>query len=403
MNPTMRDRLLTLVAGAAATSPLLCSVAQADPVYGVGLSGRSEYSTNPFLTDVAKAEALRVDISVEPFLRIESARTNLRVGATLTRSEYSRIYKSSTDYSLQADVSRTLSSRANLRGGLGFSSSSTGDYRPQSVDITGNPSPLPNVTDITLVGFQDRRNSFRGALGVGYTISSRDSLSLDYSAVIIGQPNSPIINGVKQGEYTSISQNFGYSRVINARLNVGASVGVSRTNFYKTRLGDSTVITPNLTGSWRLPGRFTVSGSVGMSILRQITFFGPDTSRNLAGSLSVCRNDTRDQFCFSGSRDVSPSSLGSTRKTLSLGSTYSYRLSSRDTLSFSGNYVQSDEPFAGPVPKVTYVTGGMNFKRAFSGRLGLDVGAGFKSSNFNSRRSDANVAIGISYLLGDRR
>jgi hypothetical protein len=403
MTATLRDRLLTLVAGAAATSPLLCPVAQAGPAYGVGLSGRSEYSTNPFLTDTTKADALRVDISVEPFLRIETARTNLRIGATLSRSEYSRIYNSSTDYSLQGDVSRVLSSRANLHGGLGFSSNSTGDYRPQSVDVTGNPSPLPIPTDITLVGFQDRRNSFRGALGVGYTISPRDSLSLDYSAVLVRQPNAPSINGVRQGEYTSISQSFGYSRVINARLNVGASVGVNRTNYYRTPFGDSTVITPSLTGSWRLPGRFTVSGSVGMSILRQITFFGPNTSRNLAGSLSVCRNETRDQFCFSGSRDVSPSSLGSARKTLSLGSTYNYQLSSRDTVSFSGNYVQSDEPFVGPVAKVTYVTGGMNFKRSFSGRFGLDVGAGFKSSSFLSRRSDANVSIGISYLLGNRR
>jgi hypothetical protein len=403
MTATLRDRLLTLVAGAAATSPLLCSVAQASPVYGVSFSGGTEYSTNPFLTDATKAEVLRVDISAEPFLTIEGARSNLRLSATLSTSEYSRIYKSSTDYSLRGDYSRTLSSRANLHGAVGFSSNSTGDYRPQSVDVSGNPSPLPSPTDITLVGFRDRRNSFQASLGVTYTISPRDSLSLDYSTVMVRLPNVPILNGVRQGEFTSISQNFGYSRVINARLSVGASVGISRTNYYRTQFGDSTVITPSLTGTWRLPGRFTVSGSVGMSILRQSTFFGPDMSRNLAGSLSVCRNNTRDQFCFNGSRDVSPSSLGSARKTLSLGAAYDYRLNSRDTLNFNGNYVQSDEPFAGPVAKVTYLTGGMGVKREFGNRFALSTGAGFKSANLSSRRSEAHFGIGISYVLGNRR
>jgi hypothetical protein len=403
MTATLRDRLLTLVAGAAATSPLLCSVAQASPVYGVGFSGRTEYSTNPFLTAASKAEAARADVSIEPFVEINSARSNLRLGATLSRSEYSRLYNSATDYSLKANYSRTLSSRANLRGGLDFSSNSTGDYRPLDVDVSGNPSVLPNPTDITLVGFQDRRNQFRAALGIGYTADPRNSISLDYSAVATRLPNVPLINGVRQGEYTSISQSFGYSRVINARLNIGASVGVNRIDYYRTTLGDSTVITPSLTASARLSSRFTMSGSVGMSILRQTTIFGRDTSRNLSASLSLCRIDTRDQFCFNGSRDVSPSSLGSARKTLAFGSTYSYRLSARNTLSFSGNYVQSEETFFGPVQKVTYVTGGMTFKRSFNDRFALDVGAGFNRSTFQTQRSAVRVGIGLTYLLDNRR
>lgn len=399
----MRERLLTLVAGAAASSPLLCPVAQADPVYGMTLSGRTEYSTNPFLTAANKAGAARADISASPYIEINGARSQARLSATLSHSEYSRIYDPTTDYGLQLDFSRTLSPRANLRGGAAYNSSATGNYRPEAVGITGVPSILPNPTDITLVGFQDRRNQFRGSLGLGYTADSRNSISLDYSAVILRAPDTPLINGVRQGEYSSISQNFGYRRVINSRLSLGVSAGVNRINYFGTSLGDATIISPNVNASYRLSGRWNLSGSVGMSILRQTTFFGRDTSRNLSASLSACRIDTRDQFCFSGSRDVAPSSLGAARKTVSMGATYQYRLSARDTLNFSGNYVQSDEAFLGPVDKVKFITGGMGFKRQFNNRFALDVNAGFNTARYQTSRSDARVGIGISYLLDNRR
>jgi hypothetical protein len=403
MTATLRDRLLTLVAGAAASSPLLCAVAQADPVFGVSVSGRTEYSTNPFLTSVGDAGAARADISASPYVEINSKLSQARLSATLSHSEYSRLYDPTTDYGLQLNFSRTLSSRANLRGGAAFDSSATGNYRPEEVGITGVPSVLPNPTDITLVGFQDRRNQFRGSLGLGYTADSRNSISIDYSAVIVRAPDAPLLNGVRQGEYSSISQNVGYRRVINSRLSLGVSAGVNRINYFATTLGDATIITPNVNASYRVSGRWNISGSIGMSILRQTTIFGRDTSRNLSASLSACRSGTRDQFCFSGSREVSPSSLGAARKTISLGASYQFRLSARDTLNYSGNYVQSNEAFLGPIAKVKFISGGMGFKRQFNNRFALDIGAGFNTTRYQSSRSEARASIGISYILDNRR
>jgi hypothetical protein len=403
MTRAFRDRWIRFLAGAAASLPFMQVAVRADPIIGVDLNGRVEYSTNPFLTDKSNTGAARGVATVAPYIEVNNARSQLRLGATLSHSEYSRIYDGTTDYALALNYSNALTSRLNLRSAVAFESSATGNYRPEAVSVTGIPQILPNPTDITLVGLQDRRNQFRGAIGVGYQPDSRDSWSLDYTGVVVGLPNTPLIAGVRQGEYSSISQNFGYNRTINAKLSVGASVGVNRVDYRRTALGDSVIISPNINATMRLSSRWNASGGVGISFLRQTTFFGRDTSRSLAANLSVCRLDTRDDFCLSGSRSVSPSSLGSARKTTSVGATYSYRVTSRDEVSFNANFIQSDEAFLGPVSKVNFYGGGMTYKRNVNNRLALTVDAGFSQSEFAQTRSDARVGVGITYHLDNRR
>ena len=403
MRPPLRDRVLQFMAGAAASSPLLSMPAHAGPVYGADISGGIEYSKNPFLTASNNASAVRADASISPYVEIDGPRSQFRLGGTLSHSTYSRIYDDSTDYILRADYSQTLSPRLSMHANGAFNSSANGNYAPEAVSLTGIPNPLPAANDVTLIGSQARYIQFRNAVGVNYTADPRNSLSLDYSAVVVRLPDTPRVAGVRQGEYTSIAQNFGYNRVISARWTVGLSMGVNRINYLGTSLGDSTILTPNLNATWRLTGKWSLSGGLGVSILRQTTFFGPDTSRNLSASLSACRTDLRDSFCFSGARDVSPSSLGSARKTTSLGASYSYRLNARDTLSATGNFVQSDEAFLGPATKVNFLSGGLGFKRQFNNRFALDVNAGFSRSEFQSTRNDARVGIGLSYHLDNRR
>jgi hypothetical protein len=403
MTRAFRDRWLRLLAGAVASLPFMHVIARADPIIGVDLNGRIEYSTNPFLADRANAGAARGVVTVAPFIEVNNARSQLRLGATLSHSEYSRIYDGTTDYALALNYSNALTTRLNLRGAAAFESSATGNYRPEAVSVTGIPPILPNPTDITLVGFQDRRNQFRGAIGVGYQPDPRNSWTLDYSGVVVGLPNTPLIAGVRQGEYSSISQDFGYRRTINSKLTVGASVGVNRIDYRRTSLGDSVIISPNINASMRLSSRWNASGGVGVTFLRQTTFFGRDTSRSLAANLSLCRLDTRDDFCLSGSRSVSPSSLGAARKTTSVGATYRYRVTSRDEVTFNGNFIQSDEAFLGPVSKVNFYGGGMSYKRSVNNRLALSVDAGFSQSEFARTRSDARVGVGITYHLDNRR
>jgi hypothetical protein len=403
MTRAFKDRWLRLFAGAVASMPFMQIAVRADPIIGVDVNGRVEYATNPFLDDRSNAGAARGVVTVAPYIEVNDPRSQWRLGATVSRSEYSRIYNGTTDYALALKYNNQLTSRLSLRGAAAFDSSATGNYRPEAISVTGIPPILPNPTDITLVGLQDRRNQFRGAIGVAYRPDARDSWSLDYTGVVVGLPDTPLIAGVRQGEYSSISQNFGYNRTINAKLSVGASVGVNRVDYRRAVLGDSVIISPNINASMRLSSRWNASGGVGVSILRQTTFFGRNTSRSLAANLSLCRLDTRDDFCFSGSRDVSPSSLGAARKTTSVGATYSYRVTSRDEVAFNANFIQSDEAFLGPVSKVNFYGGGMTYKRNVNNRLALTVDAGFSQSEFARTRSDARVGVGISYHLDNRR
>jgi hypothetical protein len=403
MTAKLRDRALRLLAGAVASLPFLQAVARAEPVIGLDMNGRIEHSTNPFLADQANASATRAAITVSPYLELNTARSQLRVSGSITHSEYSRIYDSSTNFEAGLNYRTALTSRLNLTGAAGFSSSSAGNFIPEAVSVAGLPSILPNPTDIALVGSQNLRNQFRGALGVSYTPDTRNSWTLDYSGIVVRFPDTPVIAGARRGEFNSISQDVGYSRTINAKLSVGAGLGLNRIDYRGTSIGDSVVISPTVNASLRLSSRWRVSGGIGMTFLRQTAFFGRDTSTSLAGNLSACRIDTRDSFCLTGSRSVEPSSLGAARKETAIGATYTYRLNTRDDLSFSGNYVQSDETSFGPISKVNFYGGQMTFKRQFNNKFAISADAGFSRSEFASTRASARIGLGIVYHLDSRR
>lgn len=403
MRRHLSDRLFRLVAGLVASSPMLQATAQADPVIGVDVNGNIEYSTNPFLTEGAKTETALAALTVQPFIEFNTPRSQTRLSGTLSHSEYSRLYNSSTDYAAMLNYSNTLSTRLSMRAAAAFESNASGNYGPQPVSISGIPNPLPNPTDITLIGRQDRRNQFRGTMGLSFTPDPRNSWSLDYSAVTLSLPDTPLIGGVRQGEYSSISQDFGYRRTINSKLSVGAGVGVNRIDYRRTAIGAARIISPNVNAQFRLSSRWNLSAGIGVTFLRQTTAFGPMTSQNLSLSLSACRIAPRDSFCFSGSRAVSPSSLGDARKTTSVGATYSYRLTTRDELSFSGNYVRSDESVGGPISSVDFIGGGMAFKRQMTNKFAINLNAGFSRVDYTRTRSDARVGLGISYRLDNRR
>jgi hypothetical protein len=403
MKPSFCERALGLMAGAVATCPFLCDVAAADPIIGVGVSGRVEYSTNPFLLATTNAGAVRAVVSLSPYLENRTPRSSLRLSGNVSYSEYSRIYRGSADFTGQVDYQNSITSRFGLHASAAFDSSISRSYQPVPVDVTGVPTVLPSPTDVSLVGLIDRRETWRGGIGFSYTPDARNSFSLDYNGAVNRVPSTPILNGFATGENSTIGQEFGYRRTINSRLSLGASVGVSRIDYRGTALGDATIISPNVNASVKLSAFWTLSGGVGISLFRQNTAFGRESSRDLSANFSLCRSESRDSFCMSGSRSISPSSLGAARKTTSFGATYSYRLSSRDQLTFSGNYVRSDDAGFGLINKTDYLAGNASFHRQFTKNFALTVDGGFSRVTFAGTRSDARIGIGINYNLDNRR
>jgi len=398
------------MAGAVAVTPLFGATALAEPVISIGMRAGVDYSKNPFLLTTRNVDALRGTVSLSPSIENQTPRSLWRLSGDVSYSDYSRLYQSAADYRASLAYRNTLTRRLTFNAQGGYSSSvnrnfQNGAFNPVPVEVTPGEVPLPtlpDVTDITLAGLQDRQTTFSGNAGLSYVADARNSVSLSYFGAVTKLPDNFVLGGPRANRFSSYGQTFGYNRVINSRLTAGASVAVSRFEFSGTPFGNSVSISPTATATLRLSGSWSISGGVGVVILRQETIFGRQNTTSLSGNLRACRVATRESTCLTASRGVAPSSLGTARVDTGLGATYSYRLSPRDDLSFSGGYQRSGETVPTGFGNATSVTGSARYTRQLNQRLGLFVDTGFSRISILGTRSDARVGAGISYNWRNR-
>ena len=397
------QRYVRLAAGTALVAPGALSVAHAKPTASVSVSGNVHYSTNPFLATGTSLGAVQSAVTVTPVIEERTARSTLSATGSVSFVNYSRRYRDSVDYNAGLDYVRAITPQLSWRASADYANSGSGNnFRPEAVSLNGVPSILPPANDITLLGSQVRQSYLRAGTGFSYSPSSRSSWNLDFSGSTSTTPSGAVGGIGNQNDYTTIGETFGYSRQLNARTRVGASLGVSRYDYRRTSVGDSRILSPTLTLSTRIGARWSLSGGVGVTLVRQNTQFGKDNSTNLSFNASLCRDADRTAACINASRNVAPSVFGLTRLTTSVGASYNYRLSTRDSISYSGNYTQSDELTVLGPSKVDYYSGSAQYQRQFRNRLSFTADAGFTRARYGTTRSDARVGIGLAYRLGSR-
>ncbi len=392
------ESLARVIATALAAMPFFGLAARAETVSGIGVAGNLEYSNNPFLLSASNTEAVRARISLSPFVEERTARSSLRVSGDASFSAYNRSYRDAVDLGAQVGYNNRLSRQFSIRAGLSLNSSINSIYN--SNPIFEAPSPtnvVPKVIDITVIGFQQRSTNAAASTGLTYSVDDKNSISIGYNASVLRFPQ-----GGGRNEYSNVSQNVSYSRVINSRTTLGASVSVSRVNYFGTSLGDARIISPTIDGTFRLAANWTLSGGVGFSTSRVDIGFGKRTSTDLSGNLSLCRNDTRTNLCFNGSRAAAASSFDGVRTTTTAGITYSYRINARDTLSASGGYSRSGAPKLLVGTPNDYSSATTSFSRRFSNRMTGQITGGFSRSNLQGTRSTAYGSIGINYSFGNQ-
>ena len=389
-----------VIGAALAATPFLLSAARAGTVTsGINTSGTIGYSNNPFLLESPDGGVARGDVSVSTFVEEKSARSSLRVGANANYTKFSRLYRDSINLGAQVGFSRTFSRQLSFRAGLSMNSSIGGSYFTDPAFLTPDPTVVvPPVVDITLVGLQSRTTGVSASTGLTYTPDSRNSITLGHNGSIARFPG-----GFGRSEYSNISQSASYSRVISSRFNAGASVNVARVNYFGDDLGDAVIVSPQINGSLRVARQWTLSGGVGFSSTRVNISGGKLKSTDLSANFSACRADSRTNWCLNGSRSTGASSFDGVRTTTSFGTSYSYKLSSRDTISASGGYSRSGAPQLSVRGATSFLSGSTNYSRRFSSRISGQVTGGFTRSVFEGTRSNAYASIGINYNFGGDR
>jgi hypothetical protein len=387
-----------VVAGAAAL--LLVSPADAQTGSDVAVTATTAYDSNPFLAFGGDTEVASFRLELAPSVYRSDGISSIKVSGRVEHVEYMRLYDSAQNLSANVSASHRINERVDVAATVSISSSiSTTDFSGPVGDgeqLGPDDLPLPIDNDITLLGDRQRRNSAAADASLRYTPSEFDEIRWSSSV----RANRYGSARLEDSDYAS--QRIAYSRRINRGLLIGGLIDASVSNFKDGRIGDAKTLSPQLSASAMLGSRLQASGSVGLSFTRTELATGRDSSTAITGNASICYKGSLSNFCLNGQRQVLPSAIGGVRKQTSIGTTYSLRLSERETVQFGGNYSTASAPLTGVGGDFESIRSYARYERLLSERTRLFASAGYSdtSDDLGIRRSNFQGAIGITFKFG---
>ena len=255
---------------------------------------------------------------------------------------------------------------------------------------------------LTVTGKTYRENA---ELGAHWTLSPRDAID-----VTAGVDHS-IFKGVGlDTRWTSIPLSFGYDREVNEQTTLGARLVGQFSHYSETLTSPSTdvsVITPEVTGEFRLSPTLTLTGDVGASFSKVDNAIGTRHSTGIAADAALCSNREYSKLCVRASvQNQASTSVGPTRVILAEVD-YSRQLTETDTIQFS----LAANHYSNPVILVTgtqftsatYLRAATDYSRRFGHRwfAGVDLAARKITQNGPDPRADLSVSAFIRYRFGD--
>ena len=390
-----------IVAGAAAL--LLVSPADAQTGSDVAVTASTAYDSNPFLAFGGDTEVASFRLELAPSIYRSDGISSIKVSGRVEHVEYMRLYDSAQNLSANVSASHRINERVDVAATMSLSSSiSTTDFAgPIGVGEELGPDdlPLPVDNDITLLGDRQRRNQAAADASLRYTPSEFDEIRWSSSA------RANRYGSARLQDSDFASQRLAYSRRINSGLMIGGLVDASVSNFKDGRIGDAKTLSPQLSVSAMLGSRLQASGSFGVSFTRTQLAVGRDTYTAMTGNASLCYKGSLSNFCLNGLRQVLPSAIGGVRKQTSIGTTYSLRLSERETVQLGGNYSTASAPLAGTGGDFESIRGYARYERRLNERTSLFASAGYSdtSDDLGVRRSNIQGAVGITFKFGSTR
>lgn len=380
--------------------------AQAETRAWINTSLNAEIATNPYLQLGTKTSASSGFVSVSPGVKYLDSVKTIRLTGDYRHREFSRRYRSSDDYSVNASLVQKLSPRLDYNADVGIGSSVVGAN--DLLTFGANPTngglfpPLPG--DIAINGLRQRRQAINGSTGFNYIADSRNNVQIQGGFSFVRFPS-----GSTAAEYDNANGNFGYNRVLNSRTSVGLNVSISRANYLRTSLGDATTISPQVTFSTKFGATWSLTASLGISHSRVSGLVGKSGQDSAAGRLNLCNVASRAKFCLFASRSVQPTSFGSTvRPQTSVGASYNMRLDSKSTVDVNASFLRSGQISQGNIltgGSADYGQASLTYSRRFSQRFQGLMTVSYADS-YNDpipRKANSSLNVGISYAFGDMR
>ena len=154
----------------------------------------------------------------------------------------------------------------------------------------------------------------------------------------------------------------------------------------------------------RLSSQFEFNSSLGASFTSVETPLGKTNVTAIAGTGSLCYRGDLDNFCVNGQRQTLPTAIGGVRTVTSLGTSYSLKLSSRDTFQTGTSYSRASTPITGGTDNFESVRIFGRLERSLNDRARIYVLGAYSNSSdgFFESRSNIQAQLGITIRYGKR-
>lgn len=394
---------LTVGGRAAAVALLLASgTAMAETRFGADVGVNGGYSTNPYGSSIANTGSATLNGTFSPSLTVTSPTGAINIGGSVTHTEYAKRYQGTTDISASISTQQQLSVLTTLTAGVGYISQVRNGLYPVFDPglIPGQDPNAPVIVDPSATtSFAERTQSFTGNVGLSFTLSPRDSISVSGRGTHVNVPAlSP-----QSRDYDTYGAGLSYMRAIGANTSIGLQFDASRVDYAGGGAGSGTQYSPSAVFNTKLAPRVTLRATAGLTFSNTELLVGSINETSFAGSVGICHEGERARFCLDGSRRVAPSTFSGTSKVTTLSASYDYKLSQRSSLRGYVGYSRANALTGIGNTTNDYGQAGVSYSHQILERLSAVVSVSYSDSYDNFVPRDANFygSIGVRYRLGD--
>jgi hypothetical protein len=378
----------------------------------VDLEAGAGYSTNPILSLDSNDGSAFGRISAHAVHTRVSDRTTTVLSGFAQSVFYTRRYGSAQSFDLNGrhDAAVNEKLRVFVAGDAAYDRGGQLDTRilgvPNVPLLPGTIVPpgllIPGADFLTVTG-----RSYRASVNAGGQLALGPRDFMDLSS---GIEHDIFKSGSIDTHYTTVPVTLGYDRQLNPQTTVGARVAAQFTRYsgtLNTGTVDSRVITPELTGQFRLSERLTLSGDVGASFSSVDDGIRTRHSTGFAGDANLCSTGERTQFCGRASIQQQAATSAGPARVINVGVDYSRRLTADDTLqlSVSGNRYSNPTVIVSGISfnHATYFRAAADYSRHLGNRWygGVNLAARKLTQTGRDPDADLSAALFIRYRLGD--
>jgi len=391
------------VPGGSVSGAAFTTVAFAETTRGVSVSASTGFDTNPFLGIANDREVASFRLEIAPTLSYSDGVSEINLQTRAEHVQYLGKFDSAQNLSTSIAAQHRVNEWTTVTANLGLASIESQSDFIELQSVPGQPlNPgLPDVLvdDITLLGRQTRRTSVTAGSSIVYRPGQFDEVSFSSDLNFQRYAKNSGLD-----DYDFASQRLSYSRVVNENISVGGMLEYSVGDFKYIRFGDATILSPKFLIKARLSSQFELNSTLGASFTSVKTPQGELGVTAMAGSASLCYRGAQDNFCVNGQRQTIPTAVGGVRTLTSLGTSYSVRVSSRDTFQSGTSYSRASAPISGGTTNLESVRIFGRMERRLNDRARIFVSGAYSNSSdtFSIKRSNIQAQLGITIKYGRR-